>query len=270
MSKEIKTDKTCFIISPLGPEESETRRKADGLINSVLRPILTSAGYKVIAPHEIDTPGSITLQVIEHLLKDDLVIANLTELNPNVMYELAVRHAKRLPVISLAEKGTKLPFDLAAERTIFYSDDMAGVEVLKPRLKNAINETLQENEHDNPIYRAVSDSIMRDIVNKDDGQAYIVSRLDEIQSQISLIQKGTLREWGGKPDIEFWLLKSDRLVTIKEVINDISEIDINFLSISLKIWADYIKVELDLYHKSERASLISELISKGYKINYTF
>lgn len=269
MSNETKTDKTCFIISPLGIEDSETRRKADGLINSVLRPILTSSGYNVIAPHEIDTPGSITLQVIEHLLKADLVIANLTELNPNVMYELAVRHAKRLPVISLAETGTKLPFDIAAERTIFYSDDMAGVEALKPKLEKAINQTLQEDEHDNPIYRAVSDSIMREVVNKNDGQAYIVSRLDELQSQISLISKGGLRERVDKPDIEFYMLKSDRLITIKEAINDIYEIEINLSGISLKLWADYIKVEVFMLQRSETALLIAKLISKGYKISYT-
>lgn len=270
MSNETKQEKTCFIISPLGLEDSETRRKADGLINSVLRPILISAGYKVVAPHEIDTPGSITLQVIDHLLKDDLVIANLTELNPNVMYELAVRHAKRLPVISVAESGTKLPFDIAAERTIFYDDDMAGVEALKPKLEKAINQTLQEDEHDNPIYRAVNDSIMREVVNKNEGQAYIVSRLDELKNQISLLQKGSLREWIDKPDISFYLLKTDKIITIKEVSNDINETDIKFREISFKMAADYIEVELVLIQKSEIALLIAKLISKGYKISYTF
>jgi len=181
-------DKTCFIISPLGSDDSETRRKADGLINSVIKPILDTYGYKAIAPHEIDTPGSITRQVIQHLLEDELVVANLTELNPNVMYELAVRHAKRLPVVCLVERGTKLPFDIATERTIFYDNDMAGVELLKPKLSKAINEALEEKEPDNPIYRVVSDRIMREVAAKDDAQSYILNRLDEISDQINTLR----------------------------------------------------------------------------------
>lgn len=181
-------NKTCFIISPLGGDDSETRRKADGLINAVLKPILTTAGYKVIAPHEIDTPGSITRQVIQHLLEDELVIANLTELNPNVMYELAVRHAKRLPVVCLIERGTKLPFDIATERTIFYDNDMAGVEVLKAKLSKAISEAIEETEPDNPIYRVVSDSIMREVTAKDDAQSYILRKLDEITIQLNRLR----------------------------------------------------------------------------------
>ena len=179
--------KKCFIATPLGTVGSEIRKKAEGVIDSVLRPVLEEDfKYEVIVPHEIDQLGSITQQIIIHLLNDELVIANLTGLNPNVMYELAVRHAARKAVVCIAEEGTVLPFDIAAERIAFYDDKMAGVNILKKKLAGAIESAEQEQEHDNPIYRAkVGFEMQKVVVEKGNStEDYILKRLDEIQSML--------------------------------------------------------------------------------------
>ncbi|MBJ8418755.1 hypothetical protein [Acinetobacter courvalinii] len=174
----------CFIVTPIGGDNSATRRSADGLIKAVIKPIIEEMGYKVYVAHEIDDGGSITRQVIQHVLYDDLVIANLTDLNPNVMYELAVRHCTALPIIVLAEDGTKLPFDIAEQRTIFYTNDMHGVEDLKPRLFSAIEKIADEKTSDNPVTRVSSTKVIVEQMQEDDKSRYMLSRLDDIEKAL--------------------------------------------------------------------------------------
>jgi hypothetical protein len=187
MDKE--KERICFIITPIGPTNSSTRRATDGLIGSTLRPLLEELGYHVVAAHEISLAGSITRQVIEHLLGDPLVIANLTELNPNVLYELAVRHATGLPTVAIAEESTVLPFDISDERTIFYNNDMQGVLDLAPRLQAAIETTVSEKEPDNPIYRVSKATIIKETLGSVNAESYIIERLDSLGDTVEQLSR---------------------------------------------------------------------------------
>jgi len=185
--------KKCFIVTPIGSENSEIRRATDGVIKAVIRPVLKELNFEATAAHEMSSPGSITNQVIERLLSDDMVVANLTGLNPNVMYELAVRHSARLPVVAIAESGTPLPFDLSDERTLFYNNDMAGTEELRERLRNALNEAILDPEPDNPVYRVAKSKVMKDVAASDDTQKYILDRIENIESVLTRIASRDLR-----------------------------------------------------------------------------
>ena len=123
------------------------------------------------------------------MLNDDMVVANLTGLNPNVMYELAVRHAKRLPVVSLAEDGTKLPFDISDERTVFFANDMLGVQSVTEQLRDAVEAAEQEETPDNPIYRAAEALIIQLSPDTSDKDKYFATQLDAIQNSIQSLTR---------------------------------------------------------------------------------
>lgn len=196
MTKNNKTEfrkdkKTCFIITPIGDDFSDIRRYADDIVDECIISVLEPE-YNVVVAHRISETGSITKQIINNIYNADIVIANLTELNPNVMYEVAFRHATKKPIIIIAEKGTKLPFDVATERIIFYENDIHGAIELKTAIKNFLDK-ISGTEVNNPIYDAlksvkITESILKNFNNERDVNAleYIVERLDKIERMAQL------------------------------------------------------------------------------------
>ncbi|MCR9293910.1 MAG: hypothetical protein NXI32_14385 [bacterium] len=181
--------KRAFVITPIGDDDSSIRRAADGLYDAVILPALED-NFEVNVAHRMPNPGSITAQVITEILDTDLVVANLTGLNPNVMYELAVRHAKRKPVVVLAEKGTKLPFDVATERTLFYHNDMHAVPKLIADLAEAAARAMAEEKPDNPIYRAASYETILEQPDTPQLDKEILKLLMRINSDVQSLKKG--------------------------------------------------------------------------------
>jgi len=109
---------TCFYVTPIGEAGSEERLHSDLFLGSIVEPALEQFGLTVVRADAIDKPGTITRQIIEYLLKSRLVIADLSFQNPNVFYELAIRHAARLPVVQLIRACDRIPFDVNQVRTV--------------------------------------------------------------------------------------------------------------------------------------------------------
>lgn len=147
--------KSCFFITPIGGVKSEPYEKLEGLKSNVIEPVLSEFGYDLVIAHTIDKPGSINDQIFVSIVESELVIVNLTGLNPNVMYEVAVRHSFGKPCIMICERNTSLPFDLLADRTIFFDDTIKGAGELIEELKKKIIALEESPDADNPVYRAL-------------------------------------------------------------------------------------------------------------------
>ncbi|MDE2759644.1 MAG: hypothetical protein OXH90_05010 [Paracoccaceae bacterium] len=140
--------KQCFVIAPIGEHDSKTRIRSDKVLRHIIKPAVKERGYEAVRADEIDQPGIITSQVIQHVIDDPLVIADLTERNPNVFYELAIRHAACKPFVQLMNKGEQIPFDVAGTRTIFFDlSDPDSVADAKIKIVDQISE-LEKNPSD--------------------------------------------------------------------------------------------------------------------------
>lgn len=179
--------KICFVIAPIGEEESEVRKRSDQILKHVIEPSASECGYKTIRADKIDKPGIITSQVIQHVVEDPLIIADLTGHNPNVFYELAIRHAIRKPFIQIIKKGERIPFDVAGTRTINVDHrDLDSVGEAKNEIVNQIKFLEQDASNiETPISVSLDLQILR---QSDDPEhrslADIMSTLTELPSRI--------------------------------------------------------------------------------------
>lgn len=112
-------DDVCFFIAPIGENGSPIREHSDAVLQAIVRPAAEQNGLVAVRADEISDPGNITDQVIEYLYLARVVVADLTNRNPNVFYELAVRQAFNLPVVPIAREGEVLPFDVTTERVLW-------------------------------------------------------------------------------------------------------------------------------------------------------
>jgi hypothetical protein len=101
-------------------------------LGSIIEPALEPLKLSVVRADKIDRPGIITKQVIEYLMKARLVIADLSYHNPNVFYELAVRHMLRKPVVQIMRVADPIPFDVNQVRTI--TIDTSSIYTLTPKI----------------------------------------------------------------------------------------------------------------------------------------
>lgn len=145
--------KKIFVITPIGKKGSEEYKKYDAIFNSMIKPAVNEVDdFEIIKANDIYKPGSFVKNILENLYSSDIVIANLTGLNPNVFYELGVRHALSNRTILITEDLMSIPSDLREYRAIEYKYDISEIEIFKEDLSKTILEVLENPDHpDNPV-----------------------------------------------------------------------------------------------------------------------
>ena len=151
--------RVCFIIMPFSDTDSCTEQEWTQIFEDVFRPAVENAGLDYECRRSVPTRGNIVASILQDLNDGYLVIADLTDRNANVFYELGVRHALKDRTILLAQSLADVPFDLSVYaaheygwRTSEERQDLA------ERLRQLLTEVDEDPDRpDNPV----SDFIQR-------------------------------------------------------------------------------------------------------------
>jgi hypothetical protein len=217
-----KTDKVplCFVIGPIGNDRSPERRHSDLFLHAVIKYVLEASefGYKVKRADEDADPGMIGDRVISDIINADLVVADLTDLNPNAFYELGIRHSTEKPTIHIAKSGTVLPFDNVAHRTIFIDmTDWDSIEHGRSRLREAARLTRAADfKVTNPITQANASFKMRQSADPRD------RTIAEMQDRIASLEMKYPDGWQKRFSIN-WVARTRKAGPISFQVKDLLE-----------------------------------------------
>lgn len=134
----------------------------DMTYKNLIQPAVEQVGYQCIRADEIQDSGIIDKSMYALLMKADLVIADISTFNPNVIYELGIRHAvKPYATIILKESRGNIPFDLDHTRIFKYNhlgEDLGANEAkyCREKLVSLIEQVTKKPKTDSPLYEFIN------------------------------------------------------------------------------------------------------------------
>ena len=173
----------CFVIMPFSKtSDKHTKEYWTKHYETFIKRLIES-GHPLIAERSAPLRGDILRQIITDLLTAPIVVADLTDANPNVYWELGVRQSFKHGTITIAENGTALPFDLGGKGTLFYfPEDHIKMQEFENQFHKAINDCLDNpNLPDSHVLETISGrGTLYQILMRDES----LRKLDALVSEI--------------------------------------------------------------------------------------
>jgi hypothetical protein len=152
--------KICFFIAPIGEDGHEERKHSNMVLEALITRALEGDGFEVVRADRITDPGKISEQVLEYISRSGLVIADLSFHNPNVFYELAIRHMTGKATVHIIRQCDVIPFDLKDFRTVIIDTDdkyelIARLETYRTEISTAVRAAIALGDTDSTSVKSL-------------------------------------------------------------------------------------------------------------------
>jgi O-acetyl-ADP-ribose deacetylase (regulator of RNase III) len=154
--------KKSFVIMPFGEKKDLDGNPInfDNIYTSFIKDAVTGLGIECVRCDEIDETGWIHSKMFRHILEADVAVVDITSLNPNVFYELGIRHALNKQVtVLIRKKGTPTPFNIQGFQILEYDpDNLESITNAKTKIGEFIKNGLaSQGGVDSPVYEVLDD-----------------------------------------------------------------------------------------------------------------
>lgn len=209
----------CFVIMPISDQGDYPKGHFTKVYDQIFKPAIEAAGYEAYRVDEDKISNPIINKIFDAVQNCPMALCDLSNRNPNVLYELGLRQAYDKPVVLVQDEKTQRIFDVSGINTVQYSSERLYENVMEARIKitEAIISTREGKENSIvKIVRAETASMNVGEISKEDRMEVM---LNSIMSEVKEIRNIT----GGMGTSEF-VPKIDN-VRIRELQDMMSKAD---------------------------------------------
>lgn len=223
-------EKRCFVMMPFSDPDGYDKDHFHKIYEQIIKPAIEKAGYIAYRVDEDGVSNLITTKIFQAILDCDMAICDLSSRNPNVLYELGIRHAFDKPVVLINDDTTERIFDIQGISTITYRRSRIYDEVLEDQ--NKITEVIKANENNISGY-SILNMVHLPVATYDTNTKNSDSPELNNALLMRLISALDITEQNRINIDNQWNYEKENIKIINHEITSITE-DINYLGITIK------------------------------------
>jgi hypothetical protein len=223
---------TCFVAMPAG--RGDAARVYDNWYKIVLVPAIRAAEHEPFLCKLDTAPVMLNDTIRDHLVHDPMAFFDLAGLNaddapnPNVMYELGLRHAFDKPCVTYAWSAELLPFDVKEQRSILWPRRLESMEEVQRDVTAAIKRGAAGDFY-RPMRAVARAEMLAQVVPDDSPMALLVEQMSEMQQSLGgisgqvrhlahLVQRREAENAGVRAGLDLWKNMTPNLDPVREKI----------------------------------------------------
>jgi hypothetical protein len=150
MSQSLGEKPVCFVLMPIADTAGYEAGHFGRVYEHLLKPAILAAGYIPVRADDAVKTDYIVVGIIQKIVESAMVVCDFSARNPNVMYELGIRHAFNKPVVLVKDRRTEKIFDIQGLRYAEYDESLRIDAVNKDivKISSAISETAKSSDKD--------------------------------------------------------------------------------------------------------------------------
>lgn len=135
----------CFIVMPFSGTADYEKGHFDRVYNYLIKPACRKVKFEPIRGDDVANSNYIVIDILRKILDSEMIICDLSSMNPNVLYELGLRQAFNKPSVLIKDNKTESIFDIQGFRYLEYDSSLRidQMELAVTKLSEFLEETYE-------------------------------------------------------------------------------------------------------------------------------